>query len=109
MKITKVTTYPVTGDSKVLGLASITLDDCFVVSDIKIVQGTDKYFVAMPNRKNQKGEYKDIVFPVTKEFRQELQQTILDKFSGVTDNVLENKKDNSGEYITIDDTADLPF
>jgi stage V sporulation protein G len=105
MKITQVSTYKVESDSKVVGLASITLDDCLVVSDLKIMQGSNGLFVSMPNRKNQKGEYKDIVFPITKEFRQELQKAILDKFNGTSKNTIEN----TGDYVTIDDTADLPF
>ncbi|MBO5713561.1 MAG: septation protein SpoVG family protein, partial [Clostridia bacterium] len=48
-------------DSKLKAVASITIDDCFVVHDIKVIDGAEGYFIAMPSRKTNEGEYKDIV------------------------------------------------
>ena len=80
MKITKVkvTKYE-SGNTK--GFASITLDDCFLVTNLTIMSGSNGLFVKMPSKK-VKEEYKDICFPVTKEFRKELQDAVLNEYNG---------------------------
>ncbi len=67
-------------DSKLKAVASVTFDDCFVVHDIKIIEGTEGYFIAMPSRKTNDGEYKDIAHPIKTETREELIKVILDAF-----------------------------
>ena len=54
-------------DSKLKAVASITIDECFVVHDIKVIEGSQGYFIAMPSRKTPDGEYKDIVHPLNTE------------------------------------------
>jgi len=61
-------------------VASITLDDAFVVHDIKIIEGTDRLFIAMPSRKTPDGEYKDIAHPINSEMRETLSNIILAKY-----------------------------
>ena len=61
-------------------VASITIDDCFVVHDIKIVEGNEGMFLAMPSRKTPQGEFKDIAHPINTETRQELLRKILAAF-----------------------------
>ena len=56
-------------DSKLKALASVTFDNCFVVHDIKIIDGTEGLFVAMPSRKTKEGEYKDIAHPINPDTR----------------------------------------
>ena len=67
-------------DSKLRAVASITVDDCIAIHDIKIIDGNDGYFVSMPARKNSKGEYKDIVHPINNETRSEMMNAILEAF-----------------------------
>ena len=67
-------------DSKLKAVASITFDNCFVVHDIKVIEGTDGYFVAMPSRKSSEGEHKDIAHPINTETRECLIKTIMDAF-----------------------------
>lgn len=67
-------------DSKLKAVASITIDDCFVVHDIKIIEGTEGYFIAMPSRKTADGQYKDIAHPIKTETREELIKIILETF-----------------------------
>ena len=67
-------------DSKLKAVASVTFDDCFVVHDIKVIEGTDGYFIAMPSRKTNDGEYKDIAHPIKTETREELIKVILNAF-----------------------------
>jgi len=61
-------------------VASITFDDVFVVHDIKIIEGTDKLFIAMPSRKTPDGEYKDIAHPINSEMREVLSDSILARY-----------------------------
>ena len=64
-------------DSKLKAVASITIDECFVVHDIKVIEGTDKPFIAMPSRKTNDGEFKDIAHPLNTETRENLRDAIL--------------------------------
>ena len=74
-------------DSKLKAVASITIDDCFVIHDIKVIDGTEGYFVAMPSRKTSDGEYKDIAHPINSETRQTVIDAVLEAFK------LENAKE----------------
>ena len=67
-------------DRKLKGVASITFDDCFVIHDIKVIEGNEGYFIAMPSRKTADGEYKDIAHPINTETRELLIKTILTAF-----------------------------
>ncbi len=67
-------------DSKLKAVASVTFDDCFVVHDIKVIEGNEGYFIAMPSRKTNDGEYKDIAHPIKTETREEIISAILDAF-----------------------------
>lgn len=67
-------------DSKLKAVASVTFDDCFVVHDIKVIEGNEGYFITMPSRKTGEGEYKDIAHPIKTETREELIKVILDAF-----------------------------
>ncbi len=67
-------------DSKLKAVASVTFDDCFVVHDIKVIEGNEGYFIAMPSRKTNDGEYKDIAHPIKTETREELIKVVLNAF-----------------------------
>jgi len=67
-------------DSKLKAVASITIDDCFVVHDIKVIEGNEGFFIAMPSRKTNDGEYKDIAHPINTETRETLRNIILTAF-----------------------------
>ena len=72
-------------DSKLKAVASITIDDCFVVHDVKILEGTEDYFIAMPSKKTPEGEYKDIVHPLNTETREQIKDIVLAEFKKVKD------------------------
>lgn len=81
MKITDVRVRIVKkDDSKLKAVASITIDDCFVVHDIKVIEGNEGYFIAMPSRKTGENEYKDVAHPIKTETREEIIKIILDAF-----------------------------
>ena len=67
-------------DSKLKAVASITIDECFVVHDIKVIEGKEGYFISMPSRKTPDGEYKDIVHPINAEFRSELEGAVIKSY-----------------------------
>ena len=68
-------------DSKLKAVASMTIDDCFVIHDIKIIEGQEGYFIAMPSRKANDGEYKDIAHPINTETRKLIIDAILGAFN----------------------------
>lgn len=67
-------------EGKLRAVASITIDDCFVIHDIKIIEGDHGLFIAMPSRKAQDGTYKDIAHPINSSTRTELQELILKRY-----------------------------
>ncbi len=68
-------------DSKLKAVASITIDDCFVIHDIKVIDGNDGPFIAMPSRKTSDGEFKDIAHPLNTETREDLKNAILSAYA----------------------------
>ena len=70
-------------ESKMKAVVSVTFDDSFVVHDIKIIEGQDKLFTAMPSRKTQDGEFKDIAHPINRETRVMIEEAILDEYRNV--------------------------
>lgn len=79
MKITDVRVRLVS-DEKLKAVASITIEDCFVVRDIKVINGKDGLFIQMPNRKTPEGAYKDIAHPINTETRDELKKIIIEAY-----------------------------
>lgn len=67
-------------DGKIKAIASVTIDDCFVVHDVKIIESHDDYFVAMPSKRTPDGEFKDIVHPLNTETRELFKETVLKAF-----------------------------
>ena len=81
MNITEVRIRLVKSDEgKLKGVASITIDDCFVVHDVKIIEGSDDYFIAMPSKKAVDGEYRDIAHPINSGTRERIQSIILEEY-----------------------------
>jgi stage V sporulation protein G len=79
MDITDVKIFPVQED-KLKAYVTITLDDCFVVRDLKVIQGTSGLFVAMPAKKRKDGTYKDIAHPLNTDMRERMERVILDRY-----------------------------
>ena len=80
MNITDIRMRKVEKEGKMKAVASITIDDEFVVHDIKVIQGEKGLFIAMPSRQTPDGEYKDIAHPIKSSTREEMQRLILDKY-----------------------------
>ena len=67
------------------GMASITIDDEFVVHDIKIIEGEKGFFIAMPSRRSKEGEFRDVAHPIKSETRTQLQNIILKAYEEAPD------------------------
>ena len=80
MQITDVRVRKVSKEGKMKAVVSITLDDEFVVHDIKVIEGEKGLFIAMPSRKASDGEYRDIAHPINSGTRDKIQQMILGKY-----------------------------
>ena len=80
MKTTVKINKTFNGEGNLKGIASVNFDDCFAVTGIRIINSQKGLFVSMPNRKVSDTEYKDICFPVNKEFREELNNAVLDAY-----------------------------
>jgi stage V sporulation protein G len=67
-------------EGSIRAYASVNLNDCFAIRNVKVMDSTKGLFIAMPSYKAGNGEYKDICFPVTKEFREQLNQAVIDAY-----------------------------
>lgn len=83
MKITDVRVRKVNSAGKMKAVVSVTFDDSFVVHDIKVIEGKERMFIAMPSRKTAEGEFKDVAHPINTQLRDELQSVILKKYDEV--------------------------
>lgn len=83
MNITDVRVRKVAKEGKMKAVVSITIDDEFVVHDIKVIEGEKGLFIAMPSRKATDGEYRDIAHPINSATRDRIQAIILDKYQEV--------------------------
>lgn len=83
MKITDVRVRKVAKEGKMKAVVSITLDDEFVVHDIKVIEGEKGLFIAMPSRKASDGEYRDIAHPINSNTRETIQKIILESYEKV--------------------------
>ena len=94
MNITDVRVRRVSKEGKMKAVVSITIDDEFVVHDIKVIEGDKGLFIAMPSRKATDGEYRDIAHPINSATRSEIQTLILRKFEETAE------EDLAGDTVT---------
>ena len=80
MQITDVRVRKITKEGKMRAIVSITIDDEFVVHDIKVIEGEKGLFIAMPSKKAMDGEYRDIAHPINSDTRERIQELILEKY-----------------------------
>ena len=85
MNITDIRVRKIDKDSKMKAVVSITIDEVFVVHDIKVIEGEKGLFIAMPSRKSTDGEYRDIAHPINSKTREELQNMILKAYEEAED------------------------
>ncbi len=91
MKITEVKIFPVNED-RLKAYVSITLDACFVIRDLKVIQGPNGLFVAMPSKKRKDGQFRDIAHPLNQETRKMIEDAVFEAF--------ENELKSMGESLS---------
>ncbi|TDM07223.1 septation regulator SpoVG [Macrococcus lamae] len=77
MKVTDVRLRKIDADGRMKALVSITLDEAFVIHDLRVIEGNSGLFVAMPSKRTPDGEFRDIAHPINSEMRQEIQQAVM--------------------------------
>jgi len=87
MQITDIRIRKVSADGKLKAYVTVTFDNCFVVHNVKVIEGKTGIFIAMPSRKTKTGDYKDVAHPINSDFRNELQKKILDAYTSMGDDV----------------------
>ena len=92
MGISSIIIRKLTNNDKLKAIVSVTFDEEFVVHDIKVIQGNNGLFIAMPSRKVLDGTYKDIVHPINSDFREQISAAILEKYAeALTEAFAENR------------------
>lgn len=81
MNITDIRIRQVVSESKMRAIVSITIDEVFVIHDIKIIEGDKGLFIAMPSKKASDGSYKDIAHPINSDTRDSIQNKILERYA----------------------------
>ena len=82
MKITSVNVRKINKDSsRMKGIASVLLDDCFAIHDIRIIEGDNGLFIAMPSKKTATGQYRDIAHPINADARKLFQDAIIEEYN----------------------------
>lgn len=82
MEVTDVRVFPV-DEEKLKAYVTITFDHCFVIKDLKIIQGTTGFFISMPSKKRKDGTYKDIAHPINNETRRMIEKKIIAEYEKV--------------------------
>jgi stage V sporulation protein G len=82
MEITEVKVFPIQ-EEKLKAFVSIVFDHCFMVNDVKIIQGKDGLFISMPSRKKKNGEFKDVAHPLNNETRRMIEEKVLGEYDRV--------------------------
>lgn len=83
MQITKVEIRPMRNEGNLKAFCSVVFDDVFIVHSVKIIQGKESLFVAMPSREVKNGEFRDTAHPINNAFRLEMEERILERFREV--------------------------
>ncbi len=98
MQVTEVKITPVNNVSKLKGFASVVFDNCFIVTDIKIIQTPNGAFLSMPSKKSRNGKFRDVAHPLNMETRLMIENKVFEEFEKVTGEKLERRKaEETGE------------
>ncbi|NCN40850.1 septation regulator SpoVG [bacterium] len=92
MKITDVKVFPV-NEERLKAYITITIDDCFVIRDLKIIKGHDGLFVAMPSKKRKDGQFKDIAHPLNQETRSHIETSVFEAYKAQVESLGEAIKE----------------
>ena len=100
INVTDIRINKVDGDEKLRAFVAIVIDDCFLVGDLRVLEGEEGYFVAMPSKRKRDGSYKDTAYPLSPEIREQLELKILTAYEAATGNRAISRIDR-GEATTV--------
>ena len=86
LNITDVRITRIEGDEKLRAFAAIVIEDCFLVGDLRVVEGEDGYFVAIPSKRKRDGSFKDIAYPLNNDVRTAIEEKVLLAYEAATGN-----------------------
>ena len=85
MEITKVEIRPMRNEGNLKAFCSVIFDDVFIIHSVKVIQGKESLFVAMPSREGKNGEFRDTAHPIDNEFRRQMEETVLERYREVVE------------------------
>lgn len=97
MTITDVRVRKISSEGKLKAYVTVTFDDCFVIHNVKVIEGKNGPFIVMPSRKTKNGEYKDVAHPIHSDFRNEMQEKILKAYEACADEPMDSDEINPEE------------
>lgn len=100
LNITDIRITKIEGDEKLRAFAALVLDGCFLVGDLRVVEGEDGYFVSMPSKRKRDGSFKDIAYPLNNETRDIVEKQVLLAYEAAT-GVRTISRIESGEVSTV--------
>ena len=89
MKITEVKVYPIKDDSKLKAYATIVFEGCFIIRDLKVIEGEKGLFVSMPSRRMKDGSFRDIVHPLNSETRTMIETAVVNEYKKLGTSVVQ--------------------
>jgi stage V sporulation protein G len=104
MEITQVKVFPVE-EERLKAYVSIVLDDCFLVSDLKVIQGPNGVFVSMPSKRKKNGEFKDIAHPLNRDTREKMERRILSEYERIRSETIARSEESPEEEPAVTEVA----
>lgn len=101
MQVTDVRIRKMNNEGRMKAIVSITFDQQFVVHDVRVIDGNNGLFVAMPSKRTPNGEFKDIAHPITSETRKEIQESVINAYE------LELQKEEVAEVVEVVEAAEV--
>lgn len=89
MKVTNVRVKKIDNKNRLKAVATITFDDCFVIHELRLIEGKNGLFVAMPSKRNTQGEFRDVCHPINKELRQHVEEVVIAAYEQLGDEITE--------------------
>ncbi|MDR3646628.1 MAG: septation regulator SpoVG [Candidatus Babeliales bacterium] len=85
MEITEVKVFPVENGGRLRAFATLVFDDCFIIRDLKVIQGDKTLFVSMPSRRRRDGSFRDIVHPLNSETRSNVEERVIKEYNKIAE------------------------
>ncbi|MBI5975558.1 septation regulator SpoVG [Staphylococcus canis] len=105
MKVTDVRLRKIQTDGRMKALVSITLEEAFVIHDLRVIEGNSGLFVAMPSKRTPDGEFRDIAHPINSEMRQEIQDAVMKVYEETDEVFVPNNQGNTDASESTDEEA----